>query len=84
MATVELMGRINEAGELEVELPVDLPPGEVRITIETVSADEIAADEALWDEQFAKSQDMLERLSEEAHEEYLAGLTEDFDLVSRR
>jgi hypothetical protein len=79
MVTVELIGRINEAGKLEVELPADLPPGEVRITIQTISADEIAADEALWDEQFAKSQDVLERMSQQAHEEYVAGLTEDFD-----
>jgi hypothetical protein len=35
--------------------------------------------EALWDAQFAASQDVLEQLADEAHQEYLAGLTEDFD-----
>ena len=79
MATVELIGRITEAGKLEVDLPLDLPPGEVQITITTISPDEIASDEALWDEQFAKSQDLLERMSEEAHAEYVQGLTEEFD-----
>jgi hypothetical protein len=79
MAIIELVGRITEAGELEVELPADLPPGEVQITIRPISAEEIAADEALWDEKFAKSQDILERMSQEAHAEYLAGLTEEFD-----
>ncbi len=79
MKTVELIGRITEAGELEIELPAGLPPGEVQITIRPISLDEIATDEALWDEQFARSQDVLERLSQEAHDEYLAGLTEEFD-----
>lgn len=35
--------------------------------------------DALWDKTFAESQDVLERLADEAHAEYLAGLTEDFD-----
>jgi hypothetical protein len=35
--------------------------------------------DALWDKTFAESQDLLERLADEAHAEYLAGLTEDFD-----
>jgi hypothetical protein len=33
---VELHGRINEFGELEVDLPDDLPVGEVRIVIESL------------------------------------------------
>ncbi len=80
MTTVELIGRINERGQLEVEQPVNLPPGDVRIIIETIDPDAEAADEALWDEQFARSQDVLTRLAHEAREEYEAGLTEDFDL----
>lgn len=76
MASVEILGRVNEEGRLEVEQFIHLPPGEVRITIESV---DIEADEALWDEQFAKSQDILEQLSLEAHEDYLAGRTEDCD-----
>ena len=79
MSIIELIGRINENGDLELDLPPMLPPGEVRVFIETISADEVAADEALWDEQFARSQEVLERMSQEAHEEYVAGLTEEFD-----
>jgi hypothetical protein len=41
--------------------------------------DAIAAYDKLWDETFAKSQDILDQLADEAHAEYLAGLTEDFD-----
>jgi hypothetical protein len=35
--------------------------------------------DALWDKTFADSQDLLSQLADEAHQEYLAGLTEDFD-----
>jgi hypothetical protein len=44
-----------------------------------IEADEIEADEALWDAQFARSQDVLEAMAAKAHAEYEAGLTEDFD-----
>lgn len=35
--------------------------------------------DALWDKTFADSQDVLDQLADEAHTEYLAGHTEDFD-----
>ena len=35
--------------------------------------------DALWDAQFAASQDVLQQLADEAHQDYLTGLTEDFD-----
>jgi hypothetical protein len=79
MSIVELKGWIDENGQLELEQPTNLPPGEVRVIIESVSPEEVAADEALWDGQFARSQDVLDQMSKEAHEEYLSGLTEDFD-----
>lgn len=40
---------------------------------------DIEADEALWDEQFAKSQDVLNRLANEALAAIEAGEVEDFD-----
>jgi hypothetical protein len=76
VATIELMGYINENGQLELDQTPHLPVGEVRVIIETL---DIAADEALWDEQFAKSQDLLERMANKAIEEDEAGLTEEFD-----
>jgi hypothetical protein len=33
----------------------------------------------LWDKKFAASQDFLDKLAYDAHQEYLAGQTEDFD-----
>jgi len=35
--------------------------------------------ERRWDDLFARSQDLLALMAEEAHEEYLAGLTEPLD-----
>lgn len=39
----------------------------------------VAAYDALWDEKFAASQDVLDKLADAAHREYLAGETEEFD-----
>jgi hypothetical protein len=39
MATIELRGRINDDGELEVKLPEGLPRGEVKVTIEVAAED---------------------------------------------
>ena len=78
MATIEFTGRVNDNGEIEFEPPVNLPPGEIHITIEYDDS-AIMADEAIWDELFARSQDLLDKLSEQAHQEYLDGLTKDFD-----
>ncbi|MBZ0288026.1 MAG: hypothetical protein K8I30_10465, partial [Anaerolineae bacterium] len=41
--------------------------------------DAAAIYDALWDQKFAETQDVLDRLADEAHSAYLAGLTEDFD-----
>jgi hypothetical protein len=79
MTFIELTGRVTEDGKLEFPEPTNLPPGAVRIIIETFDTEAEAADEALWDAQFAASQDVLEHLSQEAHEDYLAGRTEDCD-----
>ena len=76
---IELVGRINEEGKLEVDLPEGLEPGEVHIVIEPITEEEIAADEALWDEQFARSQDALAKLADEALRDYDEGRTTELD-----
>ena len=40
---------------------------------------EIIEDEARWDAQFAASEDLLIKMADAAHEEYMAGRTEAFD-----
>jgi hypothetical protein len=41
MTVIELRGRINDEGKLEVEMPQGLPAGEVKVTVE-VPAEETA------------------------------------------
>ena len=46
MTTIELTGRINEAGQIELDHPAKLPPGAVRIFIEPI--DPIDPDQAYF------------------------------------
>jgi hypothetical protein len=43
MATIELTGRINETGDLEVDLPEGLPTGVVKVIIEVPAAENVNA-----------------------------------------
>ena len=45
MSTIELKGVINAAGQLEIELPEGLSPGEVRVLIQTSPFDPTAEEE---------------------------------------
>lgn len=47
--------------------------------IEFPDPDTEAADEARWEVSLADSQDILAKLADKAHEDYLAGRTEEFD-----
>lgn len=79
MATIEITGRIDENGQIELNGPANLPPGEVRIIIETIDRDEEAADDARWDALFAASQDVLARMADEALRDLDEGRTDDLD-----
>jgi hypothetical protein len=37
---IELTGKINEDGRIEVDWPTNLPPGKVRITLEPIDPDQ--------------------------------------------
>jgi len=50
-----------------------------RLTCCALLHDAVEIYDALWDKTFAETQDVLDRLADKAHEEYMAGLTEDFD-----
>ena len=54
-------------------------PGEVMITIQPVTADMIAADDALWDEQFKRTPHVLAAISAELQTSVADGTAEDFD-----
>jgi hypothetical protein len=79
MATIEITGRINEDGQIELNSPANLPPGEVRIIIETIDPEAEEADDARWDALFASSQDVLARMADEALRDLDEGQTEELD-----
>ncbi|MHB8624908.1 MAG: hypothetical protein ACYDBJ_03585 [Aggregatilineales bacterium] len=78
MTSMELIGHVNEAGQLELDEPIQLPPGTVRIFIEAFNPED-AADEARWAESFAASQDNLTRMAQAARKAYQEGLTVELD-----
>jgi hypothetical protein len=47
--------------------------------LRTLLHEAVAISDALWDKTFSETQDVLDRLADEAHADYLAGRTEDFD-----
>ena len=75
MATIEFTGRINAQGQIELDQPTHLPPGEaVRVIIETL--DELPYDDdPEWNSSFAKSLDALERLADKARKDHDEGRT---------
>lgn len=68
----------EEFGISTPELLDEIANGDL-IIVRPPSEEELATDDALWDEQFAASQDVLSKLAEKALAKYHAGLTEEFD-----
>ncbi len=68
----------EEFGVSTPELLDEIANGDL-IIVRPPSEEELAADDALWNEQFAASQDVLDKLAENALAKYHAGLTEEFD-----
>jgi len=61
------------------ELLEEIANGELIVVRQSDIDDEELAADALWDKQFAESQDVLDKLADKALADYRAGLTEDFD-----
>ncbi len=80
MAMIRRMGHVDETGRIEFAEQVDLPPGDVVITIESISPEEEAA-KAAFDELLAspKSLAFLETLVAKTCAERAAGLLNDLD-----
>ena len=69
----------EEFGVSTSELLEEIANGELIIVRPSYNDAESVTDDALWDEQFAASQDFLDKLEEETLAQYHAGTTEDFD-----
>jgi hypothetical protein len=61
------------AGERQLNAPAEV--------LRALLHEAAALSDARWERSFAASQDVLDRLADEAHAEYVAGQTEDFDPV---
>jgi hypothetical protein len=68
----------EEFGISTSELLDEIANGDL-IIVRPPSEEALAADDALWNEQFAASQDELSKFAENALAKYRAGLTEEFD-----
>ena len=76
MVTVELTEyEQTQIEALAHERGLDAPADVLRALLHEA----VAVYDKLWDEKFAASQDLLDKLADEAHEEYLNGQTEEFD-----
>ena len=80
MVVIQLTGHIDEHGRIELSEQIDLPPGDVVITIEPVSA-ESEAKAAAFDELLAspKSIAYLHELVAQALADEAAGLVDELD-----
>ncbi|MBX3084177.1 MAG: hypothetical protein KF716_21260 [Anaerolineae bacterium] len=76
---IEITGRVDENGNVQIDWPTNLPVGQIRVVIEAIDAEAEVAEEAKWEASLAKSEDVLARMADKAHEDYLAGRTEEFD-----
>lgn len=55
MITIRLTGRITEDGKLEVELPDNLPPGNVEVLLEVANSADLPGEPRPWtDEEIAE------------------------------
>ena len=75
MVLIQIHGRITEKGQLELDLPKDLPPGDVQVTIKTVQEEDIPWEERPWtDEELAELMKTTPKTGAEIAAEIKAGL----------
>ena len=76
MVTVELTEyEQTQIQALAHERGLDAPADVLRALLHEA----VATYDAIWDEKFAASQDVLDQLADAGHQDYLSGQTEDFD-----
>jgi len=78
MNRIRVTGYLDANGHIEIDVPGELPPGTVMITIESLNTDDIAAD-TQWEASFAKSQDLLTHMAQEVRKAYQEGRTVELD-----
>ncbi len=76
---IQVIGHIDKAGHLEVSQPLDLPPGEVLVTLEIMTDAMIAQEDTLWEELFARTPHILDQLLAEGLQSLSDGTADELD-----
>lgn len=81
MNAIRIAGHIDENGHLQVDESLNLPPGDVIITVEPVPSENEDVIDAKWDELLTseKSLEWLQRMGAKALADLDAGETEEID-----
>ncbi len=81
MNAIRIAGHIDENGHLQVDESLNLPPGDVIITVEPVPSENEDVIDAKWDELLTseKSLEWLQRMGTKALADLDAGETEEID-----
>ena len=59
---IQVVGHVDSTGHLEVDQAVNLPAGEVWVTVEVITPEMLAAEDAMWEESIARTPDKLDQL----------------------
>ncbi len=76
---IQVIGRIDESAHLEVDQQIDLPAGEVFVTVEIVTEEMLAREDALWEESFARTPHVLDRLRAEGLQSLADGAADELN-----
>ena len=76
---IQLVGHINESGHLEVDQRIDLPPGDVFVTLEVVTEDMLAEEDTRWEESFARTPHVLDQLLAEGLQSLADGTADELN-----
>jgi hypothetical protein len=79
MAAEEFFDQLRKLDRVNKLRIIQFLASDLATEAEGIAAPEMERYDALWDKTFEASQDLLDQLANEAHAEYAAGLTEDFD-----
>ena len=78
-SVIKVVGRVDALGHLEAELPPGVPPGEVWLTVEVVTPEMLAAEDAAWEEAIAQDPEKLDRLLAEGLQGLVDGSTDELN-----
>jgi len=76
---IQLVGHINEAGYLQIDQRIDLPPGDVFVTVEVMTEAMLAEEDRRWEESFARTPHVLDQLLAEGLQSLVDGTADELN-----